>query len=89
MNIKTERITLFIEGLSPKVTDQTLKQSFSIFGIIKEGRVIEPDILKVDSFVNHQIDVGLMDEIACFFKPHFILIKGKSTIFWLISIKNQ
>lgn len=39
--------------------------------IINEGRVIEPDILKVDSFVNHQIDVNLMDKIALFFKPKF------------------
>ncbi|MFA6843944.1 MAG: xanthine phosphoribosyltransferase [Bacilli bacterium] len=39
--------------------------------ICKEGRVIGSDILKVDSFVNHQIDVLLMDKIAEFFKPEF------------------
>jgi len=48
--------------------------------IIKEGRVIEPDILKVDSFVNHQIDVNLMDQIAAFFKPHFIGVNKIVTI---------
>jgi len=39
MNIKTSRITLFIEGLSLKATDLTLKQAFAIFGIIKEARI--------------------------------------------------
>lgn len=39
--------------------------------ILEEGRVIEPDILKVDSFINHQIDVGLLDNVALFFKNHF------------------
>lgn len=32
--------------------------------ILKEGRVINNDILKVDSFLNHQIDVGLTRELA-------------------------
>ena len=32
--------------------------------IIKDGLVSEPDILKVDSFLNHQVDVSLMDEIG-------------------------
>lgn len=32
--------------------------------IRKDGKVIGTDILKVDMFLNHQIDVGLIDEIA-------------------------
>ena len=32
--------------------------------IRKEGRVYPGNILKVDSFLNHQIDVALMDEIG-------------------------
>ena len=32
--------------------------------IRKEGRVLPGDILKVDSFLNHQIDVKLMEEIG-------------------------
>lgn len=32
--------------------------------ILKEGRVINKDILKVDSFLNHQIDIGLFQEIG-------------------------
>ncbi|WZL71882.1 xanthine phosphoribosyltransferase [Clostridiaceae bacterium 35-E11] len=36
--------------------------------IIKDGRVEEADILKVDSFLNHQIDVELFNEIGKEFK---------------------
>ncbi len=32
--------------------------------IYKDGHVVGEDILKVDSFLNHQIDVKLMDEIG-------------------------
>ena len=40
--------------------------------IRKDGTVIGTDILKVDMFLNHQIDVGLIDEIA---KEFFKLFK--------------
>lgn len=32
--------------------------------IIKDGKVLPGDILKIDSFLNHQIDVELMDHIG-------------------------
>lgn len=32
--------------------------------IIKDGKCLSADILKVDSFLNHQIDVSLLDEIG-------------------------
>ena len=32
--------------------------------ILKDGIVREGNILKVDSFLNHQMDVGLIDEIG-------------------------
>ena len=32
--------------------------------ILKEGKIINNDILKVDSFLNHKIDVSLTREIA-------------------------
>ena len=32
--------------------------------ILKEGVIKEGNVLKVDSFLNHQMDVGLMDEIG-------------------------
>ena len=32
--------------------------------ILKEGRVIGTDILKVDCFLNHQIDVALLEEMG-------------------------
>lgn len=39
--------------------------------IIKDGVVIEDRILKVDSFLNHQLDVGLFNEIGKEFKNRF------------------
>ena len=39
--------------------------------IKEEGQVIEPDILKVDSFLNHQIDVSLFQEMGKAFQKHF------------------
>ncbi len=41
--------------------------------IIKDGQVREGNIIKVDSFLNHQIDVGLMNEIG---KEFARLFKG-------------
>lgn len=31
--------------------------------ILSDGEIIEPDILKVDSFINHQIDPKLIDQL--------------------------
>lgn len=39
--------------------------------ILDEGRVIGEDILKVDSFLNHQIDVNLYNEMGKEFKRRF------------------
>ncbi|MCX7709346.1 MAG: xanthine phosphoribosyltransferase [Clostridia bacterium] len=39
--------------------------------ILKDGRIIGQDILKVDSFLNHQIDVKLYNEIGKEFKKLF------------------
>ena len=39
--------------------------------IVEDGRVIGDDILKVDMFLNHQIDVGLLQEIGKEFKHRF------------------
>ena len=39
--------------------------------ILKEGRVLEGNILKVDSFLNHQIDIELLNEIGKEFKQRF------------------
>ena len=36
--------------------------------IKKEGKVFEGDVLKVDRFLNHQIDVGLMSELGAEWK---------------------
>ena len=39
--------------------------------ILKESKIINNDIIKVDSFINHQIDVELMKEFAREVKNHF------------------
>lgn len=39
--------------------------------ILKEGKVIGQDILKVDSFLNHQIDIDLCNEMGREFKELF------------------
>lgn len=39
--------------------------------ILREGKVLGGDVLKVDSFLNHQIDVKLFNEIGKEFKNRF------------------
>ena len=39
--------------------------------ILKEGRILPGSILKVDSFLNHQIDMELMDHIGAYFYEKF------------------
>lgn len=39
--------------------------------IIKDGYVIGDDILKVDSFINHQVDTKLLDELGEYFSKKF------------------
>ena len=39
--------------------------------ILKDGVIINNDILKVDSFLNHQIDVALARDLAKEITEHF------------------
>ena len=39
--------------------------------IEKYGNAMNEDVLKVDAFLNHQIDAQLMMELAKDFKEHF------------------
>ena len=39
--------------------------------ILAEGRVLSGNVLKVDSFLNHQLDVALMDEMGEAFHSRF------------------
>lgn len=39
--------------------------------ILKDGRVSDGDILKVDNFLNHQLDVAFLNEIGKEFKARF------------------
>ena len=39
--------------------------------IVNDGYVIGDDILKVDSFINHQVDTKLLDELGAYFRLKF------------------
>ena len=39
--------------------------------ILKEGHALSENILKVDSFINHQVDPVLMQQIGDAFAGHF------------------
>lgn len=39
--------------------------------ILRDGRMKEGNVLKVDSFLNHQMDIGLLNEIGKEFKNRF------------------
>ena len=39
--------------------------------ILQDGRVLNDHVLKVDSFLNHQIDMALMDRMGHVFFDHF------------------
>ncbi len=39
--------------------------------ILKDGRVVNQDILRVDTFINHQVDTELIRECAKDFASHF------------------
>lgn len=53
--------------------------------IRKEGTIKPGDVLKVDSFLNHQIDVALLDEIAQEFVRRFV----GSTITKVLTIESS
>ena len=39
--------------------------------ILEDGRIREGNILKVDSFLNHQMDIRLLNEVGREFKKRF------------------
>ncbi|MBP3645218.1 MAG: xanthine phosphoribosyltransferase [Clostridia bacterium] len=39
--------------------------------ILEKGKAINQDVLLVDSFLNHQVDVSLMQAVGCTFAEHF------------------
>ena len=59
--------------------------------IIKDGIVKEGNVLKVDSFLNHQMDIALFDQIGKEFKRRFakekinkiVTIEASGTLFQL------
>lgn len=51
--------------------------------ILKDGNIRGGDILKVDSFLNHQIDITLLNEIGREFQRHF----GKKEITKIVTIE--
>lgn len=51
--------------------------------IVKDGIVKPGNVLKVDSFLNHQMDIGLMEEIGREFKRRF----GKKNVTKILTIE--
>lgn len=39
--------------------------------ILKDGKIFEGNVLKVDSFLNHQLDIGLLSEIGAELKEKY------------------
>ena len=52
--------------------------------IIEEGRALDKNVLKVDSFLNHAVDAKLMYEMGTYFKEYF-KDKGITKIFTIES----
>ena len=48
--------------------------------IIQDGKIINNEILKIDSFINHQIDVNLLNNISKYLASHFANITKILTI---------
>ena len=48
-------IHVFEEGIGLRLLEERIR---------KDGRIMEGDVLKVDSFLNHQMDVALFDAMA-------------------------
>ena len=51
--------------------------------IVRDGAVKEGNVLKVDSFLNHQLDINLLDEMGREFKRYF----GKKKINKILTIE--
>ena len=51
--------------------------------ILKEGKVLTGNIIKVDGFLNHRVDMGLMRDMAHEFKRHF----GSRSITAIITVE--
>jgi len=53
--------------------------------ILKDGRVIDNKIIKVDNFLNHQLDIALFNEIGKEFKKRF----AKKNITKILTIETS
>ena len=53
--------------------------------ILKEGHALSENILKVDSFINHQVDPVLMQQIGDAFAGHF----GNKGITKVVTIESS
>ena len=65
--IKNKNNDISITSISGKALKMKLLEE----RILKDGKVGEGNVLKVDSFVNHQIDVGFLCELGREFKRRF------------------
>ena len=58
-------------GPASQVDEKEEKMNFLEERIIKDGIVKEGNVLKVDSFLNHQMDIKLFDMMGAEFKKRF------------------
>ena len=61
--------------------------------IRKDGKIFEGDVLKVDSFVNHQIDVNFISELGREFKimsiPALFVIRDGEVTDKVVGYRNK
>lgn len=58
-------------NVSRKLEREDLHMNFLEERIAKDGIVKEGNVLKVDSFLNHQMDIGLFEQMGAEFKKRF------------------
>lgn len=58
-------------NVSRKIEREDLHMNFLEERIAKDGIVKEGNVLKVDSFLNHQMDIGLFEQMGAEFKKRF------------------
>ena len=62
---------LYCETVHVQASEEVRQMNFLEERIAKDGIVKPGNVLKVDSFLNHQMDISLMDEIGREFHRRF------------------
>ena len=57
--------------MSAVITNRVEYMNFLETKIAEDGKIFPGNVLKIDNFLNHQIDIGIMRQIAQEFKRRF------------------